>query len=383
MKIRPAFKFIPKEKQNKKYYYIDNDLMKYPDNWMYIVYSKRGPGKTYSVLDLCMRSSIKFIYMKRTIEDVKTLCSGSGTVDGGAKAQISLDLSPFKPINRDRHLNIRCFYISTGIAGFYHTELNEEKNRFEPVGEPLGYCCAVSGIAKFKGFNLDECDVLIYDEFIPQIGERVSRTEGSSIISFYDTLMRDRIQRGKGEIVFIALANATQVSNQLFDVVGLIDDVVNLELKHLKYFNDPEVGVMVHKLHDEDYPDAIRDAETGMERLLKKRNRRMYRVEYEGDFAYDKLDIIKERSLRGFKCLYGFTHHDMPYYVYRRDGINYICKIPQPVKLFNLDDKIELQQFWKNYGFDLRVDLFEGRTDVDSYSAYNTIYNFKKLYEVT
>lgn len=383
MKMDYNFDFIPYEKQNHKYYYIDNDLIKYPDAWMIIAYSKRGPGKTYSVLDLCRRSGIKFIYMKRTIEDVKALCSGSGSIDTGAKAKLALDLSPFKPLNRDKGLNVRCFYINTGIAGFYETELDEEHNRYVPTGEPLGFACAVSGIVKFKGIDLSECDVLIYDEFIPQLGERVARNEGSMIMSFYDTLMRDRIQRGLPEIKFIALANATQVSNQLFDATGLIDDVVDLELKHQRYFYDPDGGVVVHKLLDEDYPEAIKDAETGMERLLKRRNPRMYRVEFEGDFAYDKLDIIKNRSLRGFKCLYGFKHHDLPYYVYRRDGHNYICKIPQPVKLYDLEDKIELQQFWKNYGFDLRVDLFEDRTDVDSYSAYNVIYNFKKLYEVS
>lgn len=383
MKIRPSFDLVPYEKQNHKYYYIDNDLVKYPDFWMYIIYSKRGPGKTYSVLDLCYRSKIKFIYMKRTIEDVKALCSGSGNIEQGMKAKMSLDLSPFKPINRDRHVNLRCVYIGNGIAGVYEMELNEEGTKYEPAGDPIGYVGAISGIVKFKGFNLDECDVLIYDEFIPQLGERVSRTEGSSIMSFYNTLMRDRMERGAGEILFFALANATQVSNQLFDACGIIDDVVNIELTHGRYFADPDIGIMVHKLHDEDYAEAIKDAETGMERLMKKKNPRMYRVEFEGDFAYDKLDIIKHRSLREFKCIYGFKHHDLNYYVYRKGGQNYICKIPYPVKVYDLDDKIELQQFWKKYGFDLRVDLFEGKTDVDSYSAYNTIYNFKKLYEVT
>ena len=383
MMTRPSFDFIPYEEQNHKYYYIDNDLMKFSHHWMYIIYSKRGPGKTYSVLDLLYRSHIKFIYMKRTIEDVKALCSGSGNITDGTKAQMSLDLSPFKPINRDRGTNIRCFYIGNGIAGVYETELNEEKQRYEPSGDPIGYIGAISGIIKFKGFNLDECDVLIYDEFIPQLGERVSRQEGSMVMSFYNTLMRDRLKRGKGEIIFIALANATQVSNQLFDATGLIDDVVDLELKHQRFYSDNDIGIMVHKLMDEDYPEAIAEAETGMERLAKKKNPRMYRVEFEGDFAYDKLDIIRSRSLRGFKCLYGFKHHDLPYYVYRRNGINYICKIPYPVKLYDLEDKIQLQQFWKNYGFDLRVDLFEGRTDVDSYSAYNIIYNFKKLYDVS
>ena len=33
-------------KKNKKYYHFEDDLQAYPDAWCFIVWSKRGPGKT-------------------------------------------------------------------------------------------------------------------------------------------------------------------------------------------------------------------------------------------------------------------------------------------------------------------------------------------------
>ena len=36
--------------KNEKYYYFPDDLERYPDAWCYIVWSRRGPGKTYSAL---------------------------------------------------------------------------------------------------------------------------------------------------------------------------------------------------------------------------------------------------------------------------------------------------------------------------------------------
>jgi len=374
------FNFIPKSEQNQKYYYIDNDLMQYPDAWLYIVYSKRGPGKTYSVLDLCRRSDIKFVYLKRTIADVNNLCAGSGSPDGGT-SKFALDLSPFKPINRDKGTDIRCFKINDGIAGFYDVDFDEEKQKYFPVGAPYGYVFAVSAIAKYKGFNLDDCDVMIYDEFIPQLWERVSRTEGQAVLSFYNTVTRDRIKRGLPEIKLICLANATQVSNQLFDCLELIDNVVDMELKRKKCYYNEYRGIMVHKIMDEEFPDAIREAMTGIERATQ--GTRFAQVEYGGDFAYDNIHVINKPSMREYKPLCSFKHQTTTYYCYRKSGKIFISRIHHDgVKHFDLNDDIQCVQFWNQYGFDFRIALFEDKVDVDCYSAYNVIYNFKKIYNV-
>ena len=41
---------INDERYDDGYYHIAKDIEKYPDATVYIVWSKRGPGKTYSAL---------------------------------------------------------------------------------------------------------------------------------------------------------------------------------------------------------------------------------------------------------------------------------------------------------------------------------------------
>ena len=47
---------------NKKYYHFEDDLQKFPDAWLFAVWSKRGPGKTYSSLWYAYDNKIKFTY---------------------------------------------------------------------------------------------------------------------------------------------------------------------------------------------------------------------------------------------------------------------------------------------------------------------------------
>ena len=49
------------EKLDDTYYHILTDLLLYPSAWAYFVWSKRGPGKTYSALWMCFYNDIKFI----------------------------------------------------------------------------------------------------------------------------------------------------------------------------------------------------------------------------------------------------------------------------------------------------------------------------------
>lgn len=372
--------FVPKAKQDLRYYYIDNDLMQFPNCWCYCIYSPRGDGKTYSTLDLLRRSGIMFIYMKRTNDDVRRLCAGSGTADS-SKKELTIDLSPFKPINRDKHTNIRCAAIDEGIAGFYDFEFDSDAQVWKPTGKPYGYVLSVNAIAKYKGFNLDECDVLVYDEFIPMPWERVLKTEGKAILSLYNTLTRDRIERGLPEIKLIALANASDITNQLFDILEIIDDVVMLEKNNKKYWHDAYRGIMVHRITEDEFPTK-RKEKTGIQRATE--NTAFAAVEFGGSFAFNNLSIIKKEKLNGYKPVCSFKHRTKTFYVYRKSGDYYITdtRHDKKFKFYDLESEIEAVQFWGAYGFDLRVALFENHCVCSSYTAYNVIFNFKKYYKV-
>ena len=66
----------PTEDYQDGYYHFAKDLEDYPEAGMYVVWSRRGPGKTYSFLRYCIDHDEFFIYMKRTNDDVELLCTG-------------------------------------------------------------------------------------------------------------------------------------------------------------------------------------------------------------------------------------------------------------------------------------------------------------------
>ena len=66
---------------NDGYYHFGKDLADYPNAGMYVVWSRRGPGKTYSFLRYCFDCEFFFIYMKRTNDDVELLCTGASNPD--------------------------------------------------------------------------------------------------------------------------------------------------------------------------------------------------------------------------------------------------------------------------------------------------------------
>ena len=53
--------------KNNKYYQIQDDVAAYPDATIYIVWSRRGVGKTYSALKYPYEQGFKTVYMKRNL----------------------------------------------------------------------------------------------------------------------------------------------------------------------------------------------------------------------------------------------------------------------------------------------------------------------------
>ena len=57
--------------KSKIYYDIRDDLI--PDSWCYVIIGGRSTGKTYGALKMCYNLKKKFVFLKRTIDDVKLL----------------------------------------------------------------------------------------------------------------------------------------------------------------------------------------------------------------------------------------------------------------------------------------------------------------------
>lgn len=359
-------------KPNSDYYEIREDLAEYPDAWCYLIYSKRGPGKTYSTLRMVIEDNITFIYIKRTNKDVDFMCSG-----GKKNTKIEpVDVSPFKPLHRDmgERFNLRAVKIDEGFAGFFRVD---EDN--EPFGLPIGYIISLNAIGDIKGFDLSECDIIIFDEFIPKPWERVKRTEGDSLLDLYMTVTRDRKKRGKKDIKLICLANATSIANPLFKTLGVVDNAAEMNIKDIEYFYDHQRGILLHQIYRE-APESDEE-KLGIEKAMEGTEWGI--MAFGGKFGYNDFSTIGHINLKNYKPVVAFTYKSTVAYIYMKEGIYYACSAPNnKCKMYDLNKENKQKSFWIEYGIDLRNECIDDKLIVDKYSIYDIIINYREYFKL-
>lgn len=358
------------EDYNDGYYHIGKDIELNPDAWLYVAWSLRGPGKTYSTLWYMVRNRIPFIYMKRTNIDVGLTC----LPDDDYK------YSPFKPINRDKGTQIVPVLHAEGMGAFY--ELNEEG---KPDGPPLGSILSFSKASQIKGFDASEADYIIMDEFIPLRGQVVKKDEGNLLLSIYMTVRRDRIQRGRKDLNLILLANGSRIATPITSELSLVDSMADMNAdKVLSYF-DKNRDIFYHHVTAAEFPKSGSDKDSGIAKAMK--GTRWAATELEGEFGYDDFSNIKKMSLKGmrpFIHLHYFQTKDAYIYVRDWDGLYYMTYSPsRHFELsYDLDKENDQKRFWLEQGIDLRMTCICDNMRFLKYSMYDLIINFKNYFNI-
>ena len=360
------FNDIKQENYNDGYYHLSKDLKEYPDAWCYVVYSRRGPGKTYSALRYCYANKIKFAYIKRTNEDVDFICSDS--------LRSGIDPSPFSPINRDFNTNIKAKKIDKGFGGFYETVDNEIS------GEPIGYIISLNSIKRIKGFNLD-VDIVIFDEFIPQAGEIVKvRSEGSMTLDLYMTLSRDRQLCGREPLKLVLFANAEEISSPIMITLEILDDVC--ELGNKTHYYNKERGILIHHITEKEFP--IQEiSKNGIYKAMK--GTKWFDKSFGGEFSGNDFSNIINMPLKHMICLIRIKYNNHYYYIYHKaeTGIYYMT-ISQGKFIYDydLDKENDQKLFWLEFGMTLKIALAEDRFKFKKYSLYDLMINYKKYFKL-
>ena len=339
-----------------KYYNFADDKALFPDAWLYVIYSGRGPGKTYSTLWDCISNDIPFGYIKRTQDDVNLISKD--------------EFSPFKPINRDKGVDIKCESIGGGLNRFYDAATEDKPTK--------GYALAMSAIHKYKGFDLSDIDELIFDEFVPQRSERVNRREGELLLDLYLTISRDRLARGRPELKMVLLANSTQLACPVLLTLGLVDKIADMDHEGLDYvYNN---GVLIR--HIKHTPSV----DSGMGIMRTMAGSLWADATESGDFAYNDFSAVRKMSLKGMFPVCSFKYNRELYHIWRHrnTGIYYCCSSTtnNRIPMYNLDSEIEAKAFYLNYGIDLIGEVIDGSMFFDRYSGYDVIMNFAKKFSV-
>lgn len=352
-----------------EYYHLLADLILYPLAWCYLIWSKRGPGKTYSALWLCYYSNIKFIYMKRTNQDVDLILKDVEKLD--------FDASPYKALKRDKNIKVVGVKIDEGFGAYY--EADEEGQ----PGRLLCYVLSFNKVQQYKGFDFSDCEFIIFDEVIPQAGERIKRAEGTLLLDLYMTVSRDRLKRGRLALKLIMFANAEQISVPVTNELEVVDQMADLNASGQTHLFLEKRKILLHHITNEEVP--ISEAEkdgiyVGMEGTS------WFEKSFNGSFANNDFTNITKRSIKRCIPLIEVLYKTHSYFIYYNEEKDkyYMCTIPARAReYYNLNRENEQKKFYVDYVIDLCEACIEERFKFEKYSMYDLIMNYRKFFNIT
>lgn len=363
-----------------KYYSVADDIKKFPDAFIIITYGGRATGKTYGGLRKVTEDNTRFVFIKRTMDDVKLLTAGNSLTGDNSKEskQFKMDVSPFKPLNRDFGWNIRAFSLYPGLGGFFGCDHDNN-----PVGDPKGYIMALSGAAKYKGFDMSEADVMIFDEFCPVSGMRPLKDEGKILLDLYETVSRDREQRGRGPLRLWCFANADNVVCPVTETFGIVDILAEMARKDQEYYYDKERRILIHKL------------KTSAEFNQIQSNKAIYKamagtpwadMALNNNFAFNDFSQVDKRRLKNMTIEARVRYENKYHYVYydAETATRYItysqCNTI-PATDLDLSKDSHKQRFVEYAHYKVLSALFNSDdAKFETYSLYNLYRNCRKKF---
>lgn len=359
----------------KNYYYnIMDDIKAYPRAWCFIVVGGRNTGKTYGSLKGSYEEGIKHTFLKRTMEDVDLLCAGTGKI-GAKQNAFGIDLSPYKSVNRDLNINVKAFSIKKGIGGFWKCDEEDA-----PIGHPIAYLLALSAVTKFKGFDLSDCEWLIFDEFVPQPWERVNKKEGEQLLDLYQTIQRDREHRGKDPLKLLCFANATEVSSPVTNIFELTDIMVEMQAKDQAVYYDEERGILLRILKDnKEFMEKTKQTQI----YKAMGNTAWGKMAFENEFAYNDFTSVGKLNMKGFKPIVSIKYKHNVYYIWMKDGQYYMCSSRNDkCRCYDLNTENGQKAFYIDYVIDLRNECIDGKMIFEKYTMYDILINYRKFFKV-
>lgn len=361
--------YIDKEDYSDGYYHFGKDVEDFPDAVFYVVWSRRGPGKTYSGLRYCYNKQWPMCYIKRTKDDVNFIMKSD---DFG----IDDKKNPYSPLNRDFGLEIKAKSTGNGTGIFYEQgEADEMKI--------IARCESFSNVKKVKGFEMSDIDICIMDEFIQSAGEVVRSAEGTMLLSLYMTILRDRQKRGRGPLKMALFSNTDYISTPITRELEIMDDMAEMNFtgEARRYLKDRKI--LLHHITEEECPHQMKEDE-GIFAVMHGTawaDANLY-----GKFANIDFSNIRSENIKKYAPACKLLYKRKPIFIYRHKntGAFYMTKTPfnQRVKVYDLEREVHQRAFYMDFVFDMIAALIEDKLSADKYSFYDLIVNYKQYYKV-
>lgn len=264
--------------------YLDNGYVNYgyieflPEPFIY-VWGGRGTGKTYGVLEYFIENNIRFLFMRRTLAQLKASASG--------------ELCVFKRLNKDKGWNYAAFKINENLYAIHDSEI-DKNGRVVPVGESIGLMGALSVFANIRGFDGSDITHIILDEFVPELHERRFPFPGDALMNCYETVNRNRELEGKPPVKLVCFTNSNTERSDIILELNLARDVHRLFNSNEWITRNLRNGKCA-LIRLKDSPISARKAETALYQFMK--GSKFASMALNNEFAYDVPSRIASRNL--------------------------------------------------------------------------------------
>lgn len=323
----------------------------------------RGTGKTYSGLGMCVDMQMeklvnRFIYMRRTEKEMEAC------VDNRLRGEF---MNPFKSLNADNGWNYGFMPVQKSVSGLYKRQWDEETGKVEVQSDLLGYGIALTTISSLRGIDLTDCDITVYDEFIPERHVKRISNEGEAFLNAIETIARNRELKGKKPMMVFCFANAFNIHNALFQELGLIDTVEKMVNRHQYDYYNQERGLSIHLLEDsKEFKQEKLDS--SLYRLA--RGTRFNDMALENSFAYNDFSLIGFENVRGMRPVVRLRFDTESITVWEKKGQEHFYLSYCPGKAQSLDVRTEHERryFVRYYGRDLMDCFIRGTVYFETYA---------------
>lgn len=267
----------------------------------------RGTGKTYTSLKVATEDQLRFILMRRTQSQADLI----------SKPEFSV----FKPLNSDLGWSVEVKRISKYNSCFYIPDPDDEN-----LDHPVGYTCALSTLSNMRGFDASDIQLLIYDEFIPEKHERLLKNEADALWNAYETMNRNREITGREPIQMICLANANDITNPVFESLGLIRIADKMQKGNTDRWTDEKRGIQLIMLHRS--PISRKKANTVLYKLTEGSD--FNAMALDNDFSVSR-QHIRPRPLTEYVPICGIGE----LFIYRHKSENRLYATTHESGIFN------------------------------------------------
>lgn len=284
----------------------------------------RGTGKTYGALKYLLDNDKRFIMMRRTQTQVDMIKD-----------------SAFNPFNALPDHNIIIKSINKNMSGVYKGHYEDGLNKTD--GAPIGFLCALSTISNIRGFNAEDVEIILYDEFIGEKHERAIRSESDAVLNAYETINRNRELKGLNALKMVFLANSNDLANPVFMGLKLVGTVEKMRQKGNDLYINKDRGIAIILLGETAISKAKR--ETALYKLAG--DSEFSEMALKNEFANEEKALIGSRNLKDYKpvCFVGELA------VYRKGRQYYITDYRKGTAKEYDSSPMELKRFKRDYYF--------------------------------